>query len=146
MINIPGWGSLTKEDVTFYLALSDLDELSTTFSENYIQGTKIEVVHLDALDLSGEQGDWILVEFETPFWYSCENNLLLEISTPEYDGCYAHFYDWDPESDRSLYSYDITAPQGTLLSEVPYMIIEGTLSLEQSTVGRIKVLLGETGH
>lgn len=146
MINTPGWGSLTKEDVTFYLALSDQDELSTTFSENYIQGTRIEVVHLDALDLSGEQGDWIQVEFETPFWYSCENNLLLEISTPDYDGCYAHFYDWDPDSDRSLYNYDITASQGTLLSEVPYMIIEGTLSLEQNTFGGIKILLGETGN
>ncbi|MCK5133995.1 MAG: hypothetical protein KAR40_17830 [Candidatus Sabulitectum sp.] len=146
MINTPGWGSLTKEDVTFYLALSDQDELSAVFSENYITGTRIEVLHLDAMDLSGEQGDWMQIEFETPFWYLYEHNLLLEISTPEYDGCYAHFYGWDPDSDRSLYNYDIAADQGNLLSEVPYMKLEGTLSLEQNTFGRIKVVLGRDEH
>ncbi len=143
MINITGSGPLTKEDVTFYLALSDQDELSTYFLENYISGTRIEVLHLDAWDLSGEQGDWVEVEFETPFWYSCENNLLLEISTPENDICYARFYNWDPDATRSLHNYDVTESQGTLLSEVPYMIIEGTLNLEQNTFARIKILLGE---
>ncbi len=143
MINISGSGSFTKEDVTLYMALNDQDDLSNCFSENCITGTKIEVLHLDAWDLSGEQGDWVEVELDTPFWYSCENNLLLEISSPEYDGCYARFYNWDPGSNRSLYNYDVTESQGNLLSEVPYMIIEGTLNLDQNTFARIKILLGE---
>ena len=142
MINAESSGSLIKEDVTFYMALTDQEELSTVFAENYIAGTRMEVLNLDSMPLTGAQGDWIQIEFESPFWYSSEHNLILEISTPDHDGCYANFYDWDPDANRTLYSYDVNAGYGELLSEVPYMILEGAESLEQTTYGRIKVVLG----
>lgn len=52
-----------KEDVTFYLGMTDMDQLSTTFAANYLAGTRMEVLHLDTLFFrippgSGSRSPW----------------------------------------------------------------------------------------
>ena len=138
-------GSTTKENATFYMALTELDELTNTFSNNYTPGTRIEVAHLDTLDLSGAIGEWVTIEFDTPFGYPGSQNLLIEMVAVGY-GCYSEVYNWDSNANRSLYYYDVSSPTGWFSEFVPYMMLEGDLCLTPGTFGMIKVEIGNRGY
>ena len=72
-------------DFTLSLAPTESQSLSTVFSENYEPGTLIEVFQIDSLDLAMSVGGSLIIEFDTPYFYDGQDNLLLDIYYP--DGC-----------------------------------------------------------
>lgn len=133
------------EDISLSMAHVESDQLTETFTDNYQPGSLVEVCHMDLLDLSGENGDEILLDLDTPFQYNGQDNLLIDISYPA-GSCWTAVYTWDSDPARSL--RDGFLPSGSagstgeLLWWVPYMVFEGTESLEQNTFGAIKIELG----
>ncbi|MCK5115786.1 MAG: hypothetical protein KAR44_04250 [Candidatus Aegiribacteria sp.] len=131
-----------KDSVSIYLALTDLNELSDTFELNYSIGTRQLVLEVDTLFYGTVPEEWFTIELQTPFWYPGERNLLLELVSPGADGGYTDIYNWNSNSARALISNDCSQSTGSLDSWVPYMILTGSLGLDQRTFASIKVIAG----
>ncbi len=131
-----------KDSVYIYMALTELDELTDTFESNYTMGTRQLVLEVDTLYYGTIPEEWFTIELQTPFWYSGESNLLLELVSPGIDGGYTDIYNWNSYSSRSLVAYNISQTTGSLDSWVPYMILSGSLGLDQRTFASIKVIAG----
>lgn len=135
------------KDFTLSMAHVENDQLTDTFSENYQAGSLLEVFHIDSLYLENGYGNELVLELDTPFQYNGQDNLLIDIYYPE-GNVYSRVYNWEAGTDRSL--VDMFLPGGSggnsgyLGDWVPYMILETPLSLQQSTFGGVKVILGGT--
>lgn len=127
------------------MAHVDADVLTDTFTQNYQPGALMEVYHTDSLPLSGGIGDELVIELDTPFSYNGQDNLLIDIYYPE-GNCYTQVYNWEAGTDRSLVDMFLPGGSGSnsgyLGDWVPYMILETPLSLQQSTFGAVKAVLG----
>ena len=139
---IEDYYSSYKDTVYLYLALTDLDELTDTFDSNFIPGTRQLVLYVDTLYYGTEPDQWFTVDFQYPFWYSGEENLLIELISPHIDGGYSDVYNWDSGALRSLVTYNISQQTGIQDFWVPYMILSGTMELSPGTFGSIKILFG----
>jgi len=131
-----------KDSVSIYMALTELDELTDTFESNYTMGTRQLVLEVDTLYYGTIPEEWFTIELQTPFWYPGESNLLLELVSPGIDGGYTDIYNWNSYSSRALVAYSISQTTGSLDSWVPYMILSGSLGLDQRTFASIKVIAG----
>ena len=136
------------EDFCLSMAHVESDQLTETFSENYQAGSLIEVFQTDSLHIGVGYENELLLELNTPFQYNGQDNLLIDIYYP--DGwCYSTVFNWYGGTNRSL--VDLFMPGGSASSTgnldtcVPYMILEGTESLDQCTFGSIKIELGGMG-
>ncbi len=135
-------------DFSLSMANVEIDQLTETFAENYAQGTIVEVYHNDSLHLENGYGNELVLELDTPFFYNGQSNLLIDIYYP--DGqCWSRVYNWEAGTARCLrYLFmpgGSCSSTGYLFEWVPYMIFEGTQSLEQNTFGAVKVILGGSG-
>ncbi len=135
--------STTSEANNFsiYFALSDSYQLTDVFEDNYILGTRQQVLLTEVFAIDGEPGDWITFELDTPFYYSNNYNLVIETFNPEGD-CYTSVYGSATTYYRSLLGYGESSSSGDLFKQIPHMMLEGSQSLENSTVGAIKIILG----
>lgn len=124
-----------------YMGLSELDQLTEIYENNYIQGTRQQVLVVDTLELEGEQGDWVVLELDEAFYYSNEYNLIIETFDPS-GYCYTAVYGSPTTLYRSLLSGGCSGSEGDLYAQIPYMMLEGYQSLENTTVGAIKIILG----
>ena len=131
-----------KDNVSIYMALTELTELTDTFESNYTIGTRQLVLEVDTLYYGTVPDEWFTIELQTPFWYSGESNLLLELFSPGFDGGYTDIYNWNSYSSRALVTNNINQTTGNLDSWVPYMILSGSLGLDQRTFASIKVTAG----
>ncbi len=131
-----------KDTVSIYMALSDLDELNLSFESNYISGSRQLVLQVDTLHYGTVPEELFTIELQTPFWYPGEGNLLLELISPGADGGYTDIYNWNSFSFRSLVTNDCSQPEGDLDTWVPYMILNGSLTLEHRTFASIKIDAG----
>ena len=123
-----------------------IDELSSTFTDNYIEGSLIEVVCIDSLSLNAGCGEPLEIVFDQPFHYNGEDNLLIDIY---YDQgfCESSVFNWEASPARSVCTFifppgSTPSQTGTLSSMMPYMIIEGEMELAGMTFAGIKVVLG----
>jgi len=128
----------TFNDMVIYMGLCGSDQLGMIFDDNYIPGTRILV-------LSGNPyttqtvgvNEWFEFTFDTPFWYNGQDNLLIEIQWSSASGS-LYSWNWNGGSDRCVYGL-YGQPSGLVLnSNVPNLLLNGTLSLENSTFARIK--------
>ena len=131
-----------KDSVSIYMALTELNELTDTFESNYTIGTRQLVLEMDTLYYGTVPDEWFTIELQTPFWYNGESNLLLELFSPGADGGYTDIYNWNSNTSRALVTNDCGQTTGNLDSWVPYMILSGSLGLDQRTFASIKVTAG----
>ncbi len=136
-------------DFTLSLANVENDQLTETFAENYAQGTLVEVYHTDSLHLENGYGNELVLELDIPFFYNGQDNLLIDIYYPDGD-CWSRVYNWEAGTARCLTSLFLPggspSSTGYLFEWIPYMVFEGTQSLEQNTFGAVKVILGGYGN
>jgi len=131
-----------KDSVSIYMALTDLVELTDTFTSNYQFETRQLVLKVDTLNYGTVPEEWFTIEFQTPFWYPGEGNLLLEVISPGADGGYTDIYNWNSAASRTLVVFASGQSTGSLDCWVSYMILNGTAGLEQTTFTSIKVNAG----
>jgi len=134
----------------FYLSMATVenDYLVETFSENYMPGSLVEVYYSDSLVLSEGPAAKLVLELDTPFFYNGEDNLLIDIYYPQ-GSCWCSNYGWQAGTARCVYDFFYPGgsgnPTGQTSDWLPYMVLEGTQSLEQSTFAAIKVMIGRYG-
>lgn len=127
-------------EVEIYMGLTELTVLTETFEDNYVPGTRQLVLSADSICYGDTVDVWCPIQLQYPFDYSGQDNLVIEIICQS--SGYSPVYNWDATSHRALYSYSLSSGTGTTYSFLPYMILSGSLGLEQRTFGSIKVLLG----
>jgi hypothetical protein len=134
------------KEFSLSMAAVEIDVLSETFSENYLPGSLVEVFYSDSLFLTdGTAATELVLELDTPFFYNGTNNLLIDIYYPD-GSCWCGNYGWQAGTARCVYDkfYPGTGagPTGLLSDWIPYMVLEGTQSLEQTTFAAVKIIIG----
>ena len=128
----------TFNDMVIYMGLCDSDQLGSTFDDNYIAGTRILVLSSSSyVTETVGVNEWFNFVCDTPFWYNCHDNLLIEIQWSSGLGS-LYTWNWDAGDNRSMYGeYGMSTAlvQG---SNVPNLRLNGTLSLSNSTFARFK--------
>ncbi len=140
-----GFGSsLILYNLEVTMGFTDSLDLNPSFDANYLPGTERVVLQADSIFLSAGVGDWCVFELDTPFEYSSDHNLLLEI---QFSGTSSemHNYLWESGADRSVIALGAPAPsQGSLHDWMIHLLLAGSeLNLDCETFGRIKYILGQ---
>ncbi|MEN8208431.1 MAG: hypothetical protein ABFR50_04185 [Candidatus Fermentibacteria bacterium] len=123
-----------------YIGLASVSELSSTFADNYIPGTRTLVYQTTSQVMSADPDEWMSITLDTPFWYNGADNLIVEL---EWLGGANMFYTymWETGTSRGLMNKsNVSSPTGTLSSRMSQLMFEGTMAFEQSTFGYIKTL------
>ena len=123
-----------------YVGLASVSELSNTFSDNYIPGSRTLVYETNTQVMSAAPDEWVHIALDTPFWYNGEDNLIVEL---EWVGGSNMFYTymWETGVNRGLMNKsNINSPTGTLYTRMSELAFTGTMALEQETFGSIKTL------
>jgi len=125
-----------------HMGITDMTELSETFENNWMTGTKTSVYdHTDVTFNSPGVNQWMVIDLDTPFWYNGEDNLVMEFSWPSGSDV-VMIWAWITEGGSSLFA-GWEEPTGDLMQECLVMRLEGTLSLTADTFGAIKATLGK---
>lgn len=131
------WG--TYFDLDLYMGIFGSDDLTGTFDDNYIPGTRILVFSTDSLYLEGETGEWVTLDLAQPFVYPGTGNLVIEIQRAgTADNTFLMTYRWHTRTFRTLSAGSPTEPCGYLdrVSSMLKIEYEG-VGLEGSTWGGI---------
>jgi hypothetical protein len=128
----------TFNNFKVYMGLCASDQLTTSFDDNYISGTRIMVL-ADSPYVNGAPNpfDWFDVVLDTPYWYNGQDNLIIEVEWSSGAGS-LYTWQWNGGTNRCVIGSYGSSEGGSLESSVPHMILNGTLSLESSTFGAIK--------
>jgi len=130
----------TFNDMAIYMGICDGAELGTTFDDNYINGTCTLVLSSPSYTSQAVAvNDWFEFTLDTPYWYSGQDNLLIEIQWSSGSGS-LYSWNWDGGSNRCAYGPYGTSSASVRNSNVPNLRLNGTLSLTNSTFARIKAL------
>lgn len=130
------------DHLDIFMGYSELDDLGMNFDDNYVPGSKTLVFEDDNLIIdSPGSGQWLTLDLDVPFWYSGQQNLVLEFRWPggsqEID-----IWGWYPTANHTVFAPDWQASQGTPMMESLLFRLNGTLALEANTFGAIKATLG----
>ncbi|RKZ05978.1 hypothetical protein DRQ25_14955 [Candidatus Fermentibacteria bacterium] len=123
-----------------YVGLASASELSSTFADNYITGTRTLVYETASQAMSAGPDEWVNITLDSQFWYNGVDNLIVEL---EWVGGANMFYTymWETGVNRGLMNKsDINASTGTLATKMSQLMFDGTLALEPQTFGTIKTL------
>lgn len=123
-----------------YIGLASESELSDTFADNYIPGSRIRVYETTTQVMSAGPDEWMIITLDTPFWYNGVDNLIIEL---EWVGGSNMFYTymWETGTNRGLMNKtNVGSPTGTLYTKMSQLMFDGTLALEPETFGSIKAL------
>jgi hypothetical protein len=123
-----------------YLGLASESELTDTFADNYIPGSRVLVYETPTQVMSADPDEWMTIVLDTPFWYNGTDNLIFEL---EWAGGSNMFftYLWDTGSSRGLMNKSsISSPVGTLSTIMSQLMFDGSMDLEQHTFAEIKTL------
>ncbi len=129
------------ETFQIYMGLCQSDQLSETFEDNYIPGSRILVYdHDDVTITAGAPNQWFEIQFDTPYFYAGHDNLVIDFL---WDGGACSIFNWgsEPGPARSI-TGGYGDATGTAESDVPHIRLNGTLDLERATFGEIKALMG----
>ncbi len=137
----------TFYDFSIYLALSDQDVVGSTFTENYIAGTRICVFSRDTMTISNSPYDWVQFDLDTPFWFNGTDNLIVEFlwSSAETEDSCMYTWHWNTGTVRSI-NGEYESPTGSMSSLVIMFRFGGSMHLDSSTFGGIKAMLGGSGE
>lgn len=134
------WGtgdSIYLQNVEIYLALTDLDELTDSFDDNFDQSTH-ELVYASPVFVStAPPSGWVQIPLDTEYYYPGTRNLVVEITYTDASVDFQSFV-WTPGALRTIWHSDPESPTGYVLDSAPNMLLSGILSLEQSTFAKIK--------
>lgn len=130
------------EGFSMYLGLSSAPTLSTgSFDGNYNSGTRTLVYSTSLLTI--DMADpWAQIDLDTPYFYNGSDNLIIEIqwdNGTEDNSYYCN--EWTAGANRCVYQQGGSGI--TSDSNLPHMMLVGTLALEGNTFGGIKVELGK---
>ena len=133
---VPGTG----EETIFYQLSIDLGyctsaELESVYEGNYLSGTKTRVFERNSSFTVSSHSPTLY--FDSPFVYNpAEGNLIIDMVWPDGEG---EFYTYNfptPGASAISGAYDI--PEGYVLTDMSHLLIQGELSMEQSTFAGIK--------
>jgi len=130
----------TYNGFRIYMGLSVSDELTNTFEDNYIAGSRTLVYATSSQTMSAQPDEWMTIPLETPFEYNGTDNLIVEI---QWFGGSNMFYTymWETGSSRGLMNKnDASSRTGTLYTRMSELMFTPASSLEQYTFGAIKAL------
>ncbi len=132
-----GSASGTYNSFKLYMGLSSADELTNTFENNYIAGTKTLVYETSSQVMSAGPDEWMTITLDTPFWYNGVDNLVFEL---QWQGGANMFYTymWETGSNRGLMADYPYMEQGTLSTSMSELGFEGDLGFVPLTFGGIK--------
>lgn len=123
-----------------YLAAASGSELTDTYEDNYVAGTRVLVYSTTQLVMSANPDEWSAITLDTPYWYDGTGNLILEFDWV--GGSNMFFtYMWDTGSNRGLMNTsDVHSPTGILQANVSELRFDGPLALVPATFAEIKTL------
>ncbi len=127
--------SVTFDEFYVYMGYCAGSELGTSYDDNYINGVKY-TVYESASPVVFQDTD-PTIYFDSPFFYVPANgNLVFEIAWPNgKDEIYTYFS--TTTGINTIYgAYD--NPVGDPWPEMPHILINGDLALEQATFAGIK--------
>jgi hypothetical protein len=133
-----GVDAATFQDFKIYMGYSTNDQLSGTFQNNYISGTRTLVFSRGTYAVvAGGSGNWFTTTLDTPFWYNGSNNLIIEFEWSTGSGS-LYIYHWTAGTDRAIYGgYGSTTADG-FETTIPHLQLNGTLDLQPETFASIK--------
>ncbi|MCK5784920.1 MAG: hypothetical protein KAH54_00020 [Candidatus Sabulitectum sp.] len=125
-----------------YMGLTDNENLSAVFEDNYLPGTRTLVLQEDSVTYAAGTEEWCIIPLDTPFPYETGHHLLIEyLWTGGYTGM--HNYVWTTTTDRAVLAYNPSSATGSNQSKMIHLLLTGTeLNLEQTTFGAVKIILG----
>lgn len=126
-------------DVKIYVGLCASDQLGASFENNWIPGTKTLVFAADQLDLSAGANEWEPIEFDDPYWYNGQQNLLIEVSWASANPSYSFYtWQWETGAARAVYATNLGSATGILSTKMSMLQLAGTLELDAATFGCVK--------
>ena len=102
-------------NLSILLAHTQLDELTTTFANNY-EGFLVEVFSVDSYETTSPDNDlWIHFELNGDFVYDGSRNLLVELRWQGDNGNTVYLEStYEAGAQIKVFSWDITSPTGSL--------------------------------
>ncbi len=126
-----------------YVGVASTDELTTTFEDNYVPGTRTLVYETASQTMTAGPDEWMTINLDTPFWYNGTDNLVVELVWIGGSNMF-YTYKWNAGSNRALENGDdITSPTGTLSQSMSELAFDGPLSLTRYSFGAIKAFWAE---
>lgn len=124
-------------DFKIYMGLCAVDSLGMNFDDNFVSGTKTLVYSANPFTVNVGVDEWFEIVLDTPYYYDYTDNLLVEVewSSGEYS---LYTWQWEGQGTRALRGDYGAGTANEPLDDVPHLILEGELSLDQSTFGSIK--------
>ena len=129
------------EGFSIYLGLCANEQLSSSsFEGNYISGTKT-LVYSTSLLMVDQTSDWKEIILDESYFYNGTDNLIIEVQWENASWSNSYYnHEWMAGENRCIFRQD--APDILAYNMLPHMILAGSLSMENSTFGEIKVELG----
>jgi hypothetical protein len=125
-----------------YFAVASGSELTSTYADNYVPGTRTLVYSTPQQVMSAGPDEWMTITLDTPYDYDGLGNLIVEF---EWVGGSNMFYTymWETGSNRGLMNKSsVGSPTGTLYTRMSQLRFDGPTALDHSTFGSIKAFWG----
>lgn len=123
-----------------YMGTTELDELTTSFDDNYTPGTRKLVYQPGTQTMQAEPDQWVDMVLDTPFEYDGEENLVIEViwnvSAEKF-----YTYAWNTGSCRALLNTDdLQDPTGYRQQFMSRLRFSEEQTLDQVTFAAIKTM------
>ncbi len=111
-------------DFTVSLGIAGGEELGTSFGENLLEDSVLQVVISSSRStLSANSDNRVELPLDTPYEYT-DGNLLIDISYTNISGS-MYLWGWNPEQNRFLTADGSRATLGYVSQLVPVVVITG---------------------
>lgn len=130
----------TYNNFKLYMGVAAGSELTDTFENNYMAGTRVQVYATPSQSMHAEADGWMTITLDTPYEYDGTGNIILEL---EWAGGSNMFftYMWQTGANRGLMNKsNIGNPTGTLSTKMSELMFQPALTLEVTTFAGIKAL------
>ena len=127
----------TNYNLQIHAGITDYQAVVPVFDENYISGSRQLVFQADTIVLSAQAGDWFFIEFDEPFVYDGQHNLILEFESENTGNAFYPFA-WVSYESRTLVAYG-GSTSGDESNECNHMILSDDVQdLHACTWGSVK--------
>jgi hypothetical protein len=123
-----------------YMGVAADSELTNTFADNYVHGTRTLVYSTAAQQMTALPDQWMSILLDTPYYYNGTEDLVIEL---EWVGGSNMFYTylWDTGTNRGLMNKsDVGSPIGELYTTMSELMFAPASALEERTFGSIKAM------